>query len=56
MFAPRIVNVWNSFARNSNISRYNIYIVLLYILYDYKVDLTRVGNRSQINADKNIVI
>ena len=26
------------------------------ILYDYKVELTRVGNRSQINADDNIVI
>ena len=26
------------------------------ILYDYKVELTGVGNRSQINADDNIVI
>ena len=26
------------------------------ILYDYKVNLTGVGNRSQINADDNIVI
>jgi len=24
--------------------------------YDYKVELTGVGNRSQINADDNIVI
>jgi len=26
------------------------------ILYDYKIELTGVGNRSQINADDNIVI
>ena len=26
------------------------------ILYDYKVELTGVGNRSQINADDNIVL
>jgi len=26
------------------------------ILYDYKVELNGVGNRSQINADDNIVI
>ena len=26
------------------------------ILYDYKVELTGVGNRSQLNADDNIVI
>ena len=26
------------------------------ILYDYKVELTGVGNRSQINVDDNIVI
>jgi len=26
------------------------------ILYDYKVELTGVGNRSQINANDNIVI
>ena len=26
------------------------------ILHDYKVELTGVGNRSQINADDNIVI
>ena len=26
------------------------------ILYDYEVELTGVGNRSQINADDNIVI
>ena len=25
------------------------------ILYDYKVELTGVGNRSQINADDNVV-
>ena len=25
------------------------------ILYDYKAELTGVGNRSQINADDNIV-
>ena len=27
-----------------------------HILYDYKVELTGVGNRSQINADDNFVI
>ena len=26
------------------------------ILYDYKVELTGVGNRSQINTDDNIVL
>jgi len=26
------------------------------LLYDYKVELTGVGNRSQINADDNTVI
>ena len=26
------------------------------ILYDYKAELTGIGNRSQINADDNIVI
>jgi len=26
------------------------------ILYDYKVELTGVGNRSQINADDTIVL
>ena len=26
------------------------------ILYDYKIELTGVGNRSRINADDNIVI
>ena len=26
------------------------------LLYDYKVELTGVGNKSQINADDNIVI
>jgi len=26
------------------------------ILYDYKVELTEVGNRTQINADDTIVL
>ena len=54
-FAPRIVN--------SNISRYNRHFQKKTrfwqhqdILYDYKVELTRVGNRSQINTDDNIVL
>ena len=52
-------------ARNSDISRYNRhfqrttrYIFWQHqdILYDYKVELSGVGNRSQINAHDNIVI
>jgi len=55
-------------ARNSNISRYNRYFQFKRrldkfwqhqdLLYDYKVGLTGVGNRSQIKfyADDNIVI
>ena len=53
--------------RNSNISRYNRHFVTFKrrldkfwqhqdILYDYKVELTEVGNRSQINTDDNIVL
>ena len=45
-------------ARNSNISRYNSADKFWQhqdILYDYKVELTGVGSRSQINADDNIV-
>ena len=37
-------------------SRYNRHFLQHQdILYDYKVELTGVGNRSQINADDNIV-
>ena len=31
-------------------------MMMMMILYDYKVELTGVGYRSQINADDNIVI
>ena len=61
-FAPRIVNIWNSlpeivispdttetFKRLDKFWHQDI-------LYDYKVELTRVGNRRQINMDDNIVI
>jgi len=50
-------------ARNSNISRYNRHLKRLDKFwqhqesgYDYKVELIGIGNRSQINADDNIVI
>ena len=52
--------------KNSNISRYNRHFQNKRrldkfwqhqdILYDYKVELTGVGNRSQMNTDDNIVL
>jgi len=63
-FAPRIVNVWNSLleivisadTRGTFKRRPDEFWQHQDILYDYKVELTGVGNRSQINADNNIVI
>jgi len=63
-FAPRIVNVWNSLPEivissdttDTFIRRLDKSWQHKNILYDYKVELTWVGNRSQINADDNIVI
>ena len=64
-FAPRIVNVWNSLPEIV-ISAATTYTFKRrldkfwqhqdIILYDYKVELTGVGNRSQINTDDNIVL
>ena len=59
-FAPRIVNVWNSLPPETVISadttdtfkrRLDKFWQHQDILYDYKVELTGVGNRSQINAE-----
>ena len=63
-FAPRIVNAWNSLPEiviSANTTdtfkrRLDKFWQHQDILYDYKVELNRVGNRSQINADDNIVI
>jgi len=65
-FAPRIVNVWNSLpeivisADTTDTFKRRLGLDTFWqhqdILYNYKVDLTGVGNRSQINADDNIVI
>ena len=63
-FAPRIVNVWNSLleivisADTTDTFRRRLDKFWQHqdILYDYKVELTGVRNRSQINADDNIVI
>ena len=63
-FTPRIVNVWNSLPEivisadttNTFKRRLDKFWQHQDILYDYKVELTGVGNRSQINADDNIVI
>jgi len=62
--APRIVNVWNSLpeivisADTTDTFKRTLDKFWQHqdILYDYKVELTGVGNRSQINADDNIVI
>jgi len=61
-FAPRIVNVWNSLPKivisaDTTVTFKRILDKFWQhqdILYDYKVELTGVVNRSQINAD-NIV-
>ena len=63
-FAPRIVNVWNSLPEivisadttDTFKRRLDKYWQHQDILYDYKVELTGVGNRSQINADEAIVL
>ena len=58
-FASRIVNVWNSLLEtvistdttDTFKRRLNKFWQHQDILYDYKAELTVVGNRSQINAD-----
>ena len=63
-FAPRIVNVWNSLpeiviSADTTVifkRRLDKFWQHQDILYDYKVELTGVGNRSQINADETIVL
>jgi len=63
-FAPRIVNVWNSLPEivisadttDTFKRRLDKFWKLQDILYDYKVELTRVGNRSQINVDNTNII
>jgi len=63
-FAPRIVNVWNSLPKivisadttDTFKRRLDKFWQHQDILYDYMVESTGVGNRSQINADDNIVI
>ena len=60
-FAPRIVNVWNSLPEivisaattDTFKRRLDKFWQHQDILYDYKVELTGVGNRSQINTDDN---
>ena len=62
-FAPRIVNVWNGLPEivisadttDTFKRRLDKFWQHQDILYD-KVELTGVGNRSQINADDNFVI
>jgi len=58
-FAPRVGNVWNSLVISADTTdtfkrRLDKFWQHQDILYDYKVELTGVGNRSQINADDNI--
>ena len=62
-FAPRIVNVWNSLPETlisavttDTFKRRLDKFWQHQEIYDYKVELTRVGNRSQINTDDNIVL
>ena len=59
-FAPRIVNVRNSLPEivisADTTDTFKRRLDKFWLLYDYKVELTWVGNRSQINADDNIVI
>ena len=55
-FAPRIVNVWNRVIAATTDTfkrRLDKFWQHQDILYDYKVELTGVGNRSQINTDDN---
>jgi len=59
-FAPRIVICLEQLTRNSKFSRYNTFKGRLdkfwqhqdILLYDYKVELTGVGNRSQLDTGK----
>ena len=63
-FAPRIVNIWNSLPEivistattDTFKRRLDKFWQHQDILYDYKVELTGDGNRSQINTDDNIVL
>jgi len=63
-FAPRIVNIWNSLPEivisadttDTFKRRLDKFWQHQDILYDYKVELTGVGNRSQISADDDTVI
>ena len=63
-FAPRIVNAWNSLPEivvsadttDTFKRRLDKFWQHQDISYDYKVELTGVGNRSQINADDKTVI
>ena len=62
-FAPRIVNVWNSLPEiilaattDTFKRRLDKFWQHQDILYDYKVELTGVGIRSQINTDDNILL
>ena len=60
-FAPSIVDVWNSLPEivisaattDTFKRRLDRFWQHQDILYDYKVELTGVGNRSQINTDDN---
>ena len=62
-FVPKNCKYMEQLTRNSNISRYKTdtfkrrldeFWKHQDILYDYKVELTGVGNRSQINADDTL--
>ena len=63
-FAPRIVNVWNSLPEivispdttDTFKRRLDKFWQHQDILFDYKAELTGVGNRSPINTDDTIVI
>ena len=62
-FYFRIVNVWNSLpeivisaATTDTFKRIDKFWQHQDILHDYKVELTGVGNRSQINTDDNIIV
>ena len=60
-FAPRIVNVWNSLpeivlsADTTDTFKRRLHVDKFWqrqdLLYDYKVELTGVGNKSKINVD-----
>jgi len=62
--APRIVNVWNSLPEivisadttDTFKRRLDKFWQHQDILYDYKIELAGVGNRSVMNADETIVL